>query len=72
MDAFLKLDIFRKLPRDLTEPTFCGGLGKYFIKEFDNIFVLIVSTLCTVVLIVLGVHEVRTYISAQTSTQVYI
>ena len=28
MDAYLKLDIFRKLPRDLTEPTFCGALGK--------------------------------------------
>lgn len=29
MSAFLKLDIFRKLPKDLTEPTFCGGVGKY-------------------------------------------
>ena len=29
MSAFLKLDIFRKLPKDLTEPTFCGGVGRY-------------------------------------------
>lgn len=27
--ALLRLDIFRKLPKDLTEPTFCGALGKY-------------------------------------------
>ena len=26
--AFLKLDLFKKLPNDLTEPTFCGALGK--------------------------------------------
>jgi len=27
-DSVLKLDIFRKLPKDLTEPTFCGAIGK--------------------------------------------
>ena len=25
--GFLKLDFFRKIPKDLTEPTFCGALG---------------------------------------------
>ena len=28
MSTFLKLDIFRKLPKDLSEPTFCGAIGK--------------------------------------------
>ena len=28
MSAFLKLDVFRSLPKDLTEPTFCGGVSK--------------------------------------------
>ena len=28
MSAFLKLDVFRKLPKDLTEPTTCGAMGK--------------------------------------------
>ena len=33
--SFLKqFDIFRKMPRDLTEPTFCGALGKY--SNFNN------------------------------------
>ena len=28
--SFLKrFDIFKKMPRDLTEPTNCGALGKY-------------------------------------------
>jgi hypothetical protein len=25
---FLKIDIFKKIPKDLTEPTFCGAVGK--------------------------------------------
>ena len=30
MKSFAKLDIFKKLPKDLTEPTFCGAMGIYF------------------------------------------
>lgn len=31
--SFLKrFDIFKKMPRDLTEPTNCGALGKYYHK----------------------------------------
>lgn len=26
--SFMQLDIFRKMPKDLTEPTFCGAIGK--------------------------------------------
>ena len=29
MSTFLKLDVFRKLPKDLSEPTFCGAVGKF-------------------------------------------
>lgn len=29
MKTFAKMDIFRKMPKDLTEPTFCGAFGKY-------------------------------------------
>ena len=35
MSAFLKLDVFRKLPKDLTEPTTCGGIGKYEVHFFE-------------------------------------
>jgi len=31
--TFVRLDIFRKLPKDLTEPTFCGALGMPAIKN---------------------------------------
>jgi len=30
-----RFDIFRKMPRDLTEPTFCGALGKSIFQKFD-------------------------------------
>jgi hypothetical protein len=57
MDSFLKLDIFRKLPKDLTEPTFCGGF---------------VSLLCSAVLIFLTVSEINTYIKPSTSSEIAI
>lgn len=57
MSAFLKLDIFRKLPKDLTEPTFCGA---------------VVSTLCTIVLILLTVTEVRDYFKPATQSMIAI
>ena len=34
-DSFVRMDIFRKMPKDLTEPTFFGALSKiaiYFIS----------------------------------------
>ena len=57
MDSFLKLDIFRKLPSDLTEPTFCGGL---------------VSLICSIVLVFLTFSEINTYIKPSTSSQIAI
>lgn len=33
-NSFVKLDVFRKMPKDLTEPTFCGALGTLF--SIDN------------------------------------
>ena len=46
MSAFLKLDVFRKLPKDLSEPTFCGA---------------VVSVVCAVVLVLLSITEVHNY-----------
>lgn len=28
-ESFMRFDVFRKMPKDLTEPTFCGAIGKY-------------------------------------------
>lgn len=47
MQSVYKLDIFRKLPKDLTEPTFCGAL---------------VSVVCTFIMIFLGVSEIHKYL----------
>lgn len=55
MSAFLKLDVFRKLPKDLTEPTTCGAM---------------VSTLCAIALVFLTVTEIRTYMQPQTSSMI--
>ena len=57
MSALLKLDVFRKLPKDLTEPTFCGA---------------VVSTICTIALVLLGVTEIRSYINPETNSQISI
>ena len=57
MSAFLKLDVFRKLPRDLTEPTFCGA---------------IVSTVCGLALALLTITEIRTYLKPSTSSMITI
>jgi hypothetical protein len=43
----MQLDALRKLPKDLTEPTFCGA---------------IVSLICTCVLTILSATEVRNYL----------
>ena len=37
MNSFKWIDLFRKLPKDLTEPTFCGALGKLKIKLIFSI-----------------------------------
>jgi len=57
MSALLKLDVFRKLPKDLTEPTFCGA---------------VVSVICTVALVLLSITEIRTYLSPATSSMITI
>ena len=57
MDKILNIDIFRKLPRDLTEPTFCGA---------------VVSVVCTVLLAILTVSEVKAYMAESLSTETII
>lgn len=32
--AFSRLDFFKRVPKDLTEPTFCGALCMPFIYDF--------------------------------------
>ena len=36
--SFVRLDIFRKLPKDLTEPTFCGAFGKVSLDNATSEF----------------------------------
>ena len=51
----MQLDVLRKLPKDLTEPTFCGAL---------------VSLVCTLIMFLLGVSEIKTYLNPEVSSQV--
>jgi len=57
MSRVKTLDVFRSLPKDLTEPTYCGGL---------------ISLICTGVIVVLGVQETTTYIRSSTSSKIVI
>lgn len=36
--SMLKLDVFRKMPKDLTEPTFCGAVGKKYLHLIFLLF----------------------------------
>ena len=65
--TFLKLDLFKKLPSDLTEPTFCGALGKPLIFATS-----LVSIACTVLLVLLSMSEFRAYFEPATSSNMLI
>jgi endoplasmic reticulum-Golgi intermediate compartment protein 1 len=52
-DGFMQLDVLRKLPKDLTEPTFCGAF---------------VSLICTLTMIILGVAEITNYLNPAVSS----
>ena len=54
---FKNFDIFRKMPRDLTEPTCCGAL---------------VSIVCTIVLVILTTYEVNGFINASSRSDLII
>lgn len=64
--SLLKLDVFRKMPKDLTEPTFCGAVGKKSICEI--ILSNIVSMMCTGLLILLCSTELEKYFRIETNT----
>ena len=36
MNNFMRFDVFRKMPKDLTEPTFFGAIGKK--REYLKIY----------------------------------
>ena len=55
--AFKKFDIFRKMPKDLTEPTFCGAL---------------VSIMCIFLLVGLTVYEVQAYLNIESQAELVI
>ena len=57
LSSFKKFDIFRKMPRDLTEPTFCGA---------------IVSIICTFVLVSLTIFEIQSYLKAESKAELII
>lgn len=46
--GFIKMDFFRKIPKDLTEPTFCGAF---------------VSVVCTLLIGILCLTELKAYFS---------
>lgn len=54
---FRNFDIFRKMPRDLTEPTFCGAL---------------VSIICTFILITLSIYEIQNFITIGSKAELII
>ena len=56
--GFKRFDIFKKMPRDLTEPTVFGAIGKKNISKRFNFIFHTVSVICTVVLVGLTVFEV--------------
>jgi hypothetical protein len=41
-DSFIRFDVFRKMPKDLTEPTFCGAIGNYLglLNSYYSVFCL--------------------------------
>ena len=51
----LTFDIFKKMPKDLTEPTCCGAL---------------VSILCTVILFALTIYEVQVQLDPTSSSSI--
>ena len=60
--SYLKrFDIFRKMPKDLTEPTCCGALGKFPILAIFYHICCTVSVICTFILLGLTIFEVQNY-----------
>jgi hypothetical protein len=55
--GFKRFDIFKKMPRDLTEPTIFGAL---------------VSIICTVVLVGLTIFEIQNYIRSESHAELVI
>jgi len=59
------------MPRDLTEPTFCGALGKLNLFFFlPNNF--LVSIICTFILIGLTVYEVQAFLNTESQAELVI
>ena len=54
--SFLKqFDIFKKMPKDLTEPTFCGAF---------------VSVVCTIILFALTIYEFQVQLDPTSSSSI--
>ncbi len=56
-DTIIRFDVFRKMPKDLTEPTFCGAL---------------VSFVCTFILVMLVFSEFQAYWQVETKSDMLV
>jgi hypothetical protein len=70
--GFAKLDFFRKMPKDLTEPTFCGAIGKHLDTLGYSTLYNIVSTVCTVIIGVLCFTEIMRYFSVDIKSDMLV
>jgi hypothetical protein len=65
---FIKMDVFKKIPKDLTEPTFFGALGTIFISTNS----LLVSFICTFILAFLCYSEFQSFFKVDTKTDMLV
>lgn len=66
-NSFAKFDIYRKIPKDLTEATTCGAICKFIIIKF-----LLVSVICTLLLTVLCFTEVSKYLAVEIKSDMLV
>ena len=59
--------MFRKMPKDLTEPTFFGALGINF-----TLYLTLVSIICTAILGTLLVGEISAYLKVETKSDMLV
>ena len=68
MSKFFGIDIFRKLPKELSEATNFGA----FCKLSCSLIPISVSVVCTIVMVVLGISEIKRYTEHQTHSNLFI
>lgn len=66
-NSFIKFDVFRKMPKDLTEPTLCGALGNFIYYSY-----YVVSFVCTLILVSLCYTEINAYFKIDTKSNMLV